>query len=208
MSVMGRAPDLSRSEESSVPDGLAAEPVEQGHRRPRAPLMPGVVLASGVFFAIGLLLLSQVGVETKWFKRVPVVLQPAFWPTVSLAVMSFFSGAVFITNLIVWRRAELRAPLLPGDGVAGLLRPFEFVFWFLAYATSVPYLGYLISTVIFMPLLGIRVGCRKASTLILLALVGLATVLLFKTGFSVKMPAGALYDLAPDVLRNFLIRNF
>lgn len=199
---------MSRREDSDLDGSLA--PAEEGESRGRSgPLLaPGVVMASGVFCALSLLLLSQVGTETKWFKRVPTVLQPAFWPTVSLTAMTFFSGAVFIRSIVVWRRAELRAPLLPGDGFLALLRPLEFVVWFLVYAAAVPYLGYLVATMIFMPLLGLRAGYRKLSTLCALVLLAVATVLLFKTGLSVKMPAGAIYELAPDTLRNFLIRNF
>ena len=59
-----------------------------------------------------------------------------------------------------------------------------------------------------MPLLGLRTGIRSLSGLSLLAGIGVGIVLVFKTGLEVRMPPGAVYDLFPPTVRNFLIRNF
>ena len=100
------------------------------------------------------------------------------------------------------------APLLPAGELLRWLRPLEFALYFVAYAASIPWLGYLLSTAAFMPLLGLRTGIRSPAGLGLLAGMGIGIVLVFKTGLEVRMPPGALYDLFPPQMRNFLIRSF
>ena len=146
-----------------------------------------------------------------------------------LGAFAFFSGLYLLQNLLAWNKTVLRpdatpaeTPAIPHSGTAERprlrsplagellrwLRPLEFALYFVAYAASIPWLGYLLSTAIFMPLLGLRTGIRSASGLGLLAGLGIGIVLVFKTGLEVRMPPGALYDLFPPQVRNFLIRNF
>ena len=106
------------------------------------------------------------------------------------------------------RPDHLDTSLLPAGELLRWLRPLEFALYFVAYAASIPWLGYLLSTAVFMPLLGLRAGIRSPSGLGLLAGLGIGIVLVFKTGLEVRMPPGALYDLFPPQVRNFLIRNF
>ena len=106
------------------------------------------------------------------------------------------------------RPDHLDTSLLPAGELLRWLRPLEFALYFVAYAASIPWLGYLLSTAVFMPLLGLRTGIRSPSGLGLLAGLGIGIVLVFKTGLEVRMPSGALYDLFPPQVRNFLIRNF
>ena len=109
---------------------------------------------------------------------------------------------------IARRPDHLDTSLLPAGELLRWLRPLEFALYFVAYAASIPWLGYLLSTAVFMPLLGLRAGIRSPSGLGLLAGLGIGIVLVFKTGLEVRMPPGALYDLFPPQVRNFLIRNF
>ena len=112
---------------------------------------------------------------------------------------------------LAWSKTVPRpsvAPLLPAGELLRWLRPLELALYFVAYAASIPWLGYLLSTAAFMPLLGLRAGVRSLSGLGLLAGMGIGIVLVFKTGLEVRMPPGALYDLFPPQVRNFLIRNF
>ena len=106
------------------------------------------------------------------------------------------------------RRDHLDTVLLPAGELLRWLRPLEFALYFVAYAASIPWLGYLLSTAAFMPLLGLRAGIRSPAGLGLLAGMGIGIVLVFKTGLEVRMPPGALYDLFPPQVRNFLIRSF
>ncbi len=56
--------------------------------------------------------------------------------------------------------------------------------------------------------MAVRQGYRSSRYLVAAALLGLAIVVVFKTGLSVKIPGGALYEYLPGGLRNFMILNF
>lgn len=88
------------------------------------------------------------------------------------------------------------------------LRAVEYVLWFMAYVWIVPVIGYLPATLLFTVTLSIRQGYRSQKQIINAAAVGLGIVLVFKTGLSVKIPGGALYEFLPASLRNFMIVNF
>ena len=172
---------------------------------------PGDLFFAGVLFLLALFLLSRLPAETRWFNRVDLPLQPRFWPAVVLGAFALFSGLHLLQSWTAWRKTVPRpptAPLLPAGELLRWLRPLEFALYFVAYAASIPWLGYLLSTAAFMPLLGLRTGVRSLSGLGLLAGMGIGIVLVFKTGLEVRMPPGALYDLFPPQVRNFLIRNF
>ena len=190
---------------------------------------PGDLFFAGVLFLLALFLLIRLPAETRWFSRVDLPLQPRFWPAVVLGAFAFFSGLHLMQSWLAWRKTAPRspatpveAPAIPPSGIAKRprprspptgellrwLRPLEFALYFVAYAASIPWLGYLLSTAAFMPLLGLRTGIRSPSGLGLLAGLGIGIVLVFKTGLEVRMPPGALYDLFPPQMRNFLIRNF
>ena len=168
---------------------------------------PGDLFFASVLFLLALFLLSQLPFETRWFNRVDLPLQPRFWPAVVLGAFTFFSGLHLMQSWIAWRKTVPRPSTLPTCELLRWLRPLEFALYFVAYAASIPWLGYLLSTAAFMPLLGLRTGIRSPSGLGLLAGMGIGIVLVFKTGLEVRMPPGALYDLFPPQMRNFLIRN-
>ena len=48
----------------------------------------------------------------------------------------------------------------------------------------------------------------RGKTVWIAAAFGLFVVLFFKTGMNVKIPSGAIYELAPEHLRYILIRYF
>ena len=174
---------------------------------------PGDLFFAAVLFILALFLLSRLPVETRWFERIALPLQPRFWPAIVLGAFAFFSGLYLLQNLLAWNKTVRRPSATQAETpLAGellrWLRPLEFALYFVAYAASIPWLGYLLSTAIFMPLMGLRTGIRSLSGLGLLAGLGVGVVLVFKTGLEVRMPPGALYDLFPPQVRNFLIRNF
>lgn len=59
-----------------------------------------------------------------------------------------------------------------------------------------------------MVILCLRAGYRGAGPIIAAALVGLLIVLIFKTGLSVSIPGGAVYEYLPTDLRKFMLVNF
>jgi hypothetical protein len=84
----------------------------------------------------------------------------------------------------------------------------EYAGWFIAYAAAVPFAGYLPSTIFFALALALRVGYRKASTLIAVAVASVVIVLLFKTMLKVNLPSGLIYESLPDGLRQIMLTYF
>ena len=170
---------------------------------------PGDLLFATASFVLALFLLIRLPDQTRWFNRIDLLLQPRFWPSVVLGAFVIFSGLHLLQS---WRaRRDPDHPDRSPVPLAELLRwmrPLEYALYFVAYAASIPWLGYLLATVAFMPLMGLRTGIRSLSGLCLLAGFGVGIVLVFKTGLEVRMPPGALYELFPPAVRNFLIRNF
>ena len=170
---------------------------------------PGDLFFAAALYALALFLLSQLPEQTRWFNRVDLLLQPRFWPSVVLGALTLFSGLYLMQSWLARRNPDhLDTSPVPAGELLRWLRPLEYALYFVAYAASIPWLGYLLSTVLFMPLLGLRTGIRSLSGLGLLAGIGAGIVLVFKTGLEVRMPPGAVYDLFPPAVRNFLIRNF
>ena len=170
---------------------------------------PGDLFFASASFVLALFLLIRLPDQTRWFSRVDLLLQPRFWPSVVLGAFALSSGLHLVQSWRARRDPDHpdRSPVPAGE-LLRWLRPLEFALYFVAYAASIPWLGYLLATVLFMPLLGLRTGIRSLSGLCLLAGLGVGIVLAFKTGLEVRMPPGALYDLFPPAVRNFLIRNF
>lgn len=162
----------------------------------------GQLLFALVFLAASLLLLSQLGEETKWVKRTKFFAQPRFWPTVAVGGMVLFSA------LHLWRLP--RKWLVLTDFMEWKIWFFaiEWVLWFLVYVIVVPIVGYLPTTVVFVVIMTWRVGYRDGKMMVISVGFAVAVVLLFKTFLQVKIPGGALYEYLPGDLRTFFILNF
>ncbi|MEM9105757.1 MAG: tripartite tricarboxylate transporter TctB family protein [Pseudomonadota bacterium] len=162
---------------------------------------PGELIFITLFLIFSVFLLSQLGAETKYSAKGQLFAQPRFWPAVGVLSMLGFGLAHMALNWrnrIGWSAVDVRT----------WIRAFEYLVWFMIYVAAVPYLGYLLSTILFTLLMALRQGYRHAGQLLAAALLGLAIVLVFKTGLSVKIPGGAIYEYLPDTLRNFMILNF
>ncbi len=163
---------------------------------------PGDLVFALSFFVLTMVLLACLPSEITWVKRTKFFAQPAFWPTIAIAVMAVFSTLHLIGALVSER--------IPGRlaEVIYWLRSIEFALWFMAYVAIVPQLGYLPSTVLFCVCLAWRVGYRSLGWTGAAVLFAVAVVLLFKTFLHVKLPAGALYEVLPDGLRGFMMTYF
>jgi len=170
---------------------------------------PGDLFFAAASYGLALFLLIQLPEQTRWFDRVDPLLQPRFWPKVVLCALTFFSGLYLMQSWLARKDPDhLDTSPVPVRELLRWLRPLEYALYFVVYAASIPWLGYLLSTALFMPLLGLRAGIRSLSGLGMLVGLGVGIVLVFKTGLEVRMPPGALYDHFPPAVRNFLIRNF
>jgi hypothetical protein len=169
-------------------------------RHHRAELLFGLAA-----FGLAAVLLARLGAETTWIEGEPLVRQPGFWPAISLGGMLLFGAAELFGT---WRRNRGRAGQPLGPEVLAWARGGEFALWFMAYVWVVPRIGYLPATLVFCPLLALRLGYRRPWTLLAAALTGLTVVVLFKTLLQVKIPGGAVYEALPAGLRNVMIQYF
>ena len=155
---------------------------------------------------VTLVLVSQLGSQTRWLKRVDLVMQPGFFPALGLLVMGM---PALVLSVVSFRQVrsgiEVKSPRII---VAGLHRCCEFAVWFLVYVYIIRWVGYLVATLLFMPALSLRVGFRGVRWMVTAILIGLVIVLLFRTGLQVRLPDGYVYGYLPPEMRNFMIRNF
>jgi hypothetical protein len=171
------------------------ELVEAKHQR--AEIVFGILS-----FAFALFLLSQIGAQTTWIDSRRLVEQPAFWPIVSIVGMTIFG--VF-ELWFSWQRNKSLKGVAVGAEVAQWLKAVEYVVWFMAYVCAVPIFGYLPTTLVLCAALTWRLGYRSPRAILAALLVGAATVVLFKSLLSVKIPGGLIYESLPHDLRNFMI---
>lgn len=159
----------------------------------------GQLIFALFFVAVSILLLSQIGSQTKWVEKSKLFAQPRFWPAVGLGGMVLLGGAHLY--LMPWRRIT-RYDVTELRKWAQVL---EFAAWFMAYVVLVPLIGYLPVTMAFMPLLTWRMGYRQPRMLWLSVGFAVAVVVLFKGFLSVKIPGAAIYEYLPGALRSFFI---
>lgn len=156
-------------------------------------------------FLAALVLAGQLGSQLSWKAGQEFVRQPGFFTTVSIVGMLLFGALELYFS---WRRNASGRGESIWIEVGTWLRSVEFVAWFIAYVLIVPRLGYLPATLIFCPALTLRLGYRGKRFIVSALLVGFATVLVFKSFLSVKIPGAAAYEYLPDALRNIMILYF
>ena len=152
-------------------------------------------------FAIALFLATQWTSQTAWSPGERAGRQPGLWPLIAIVGMLAFGTGELIACILRNRRADGGSALTE---VALWARTGEFLAWFLAYVLIVPWAGYLPATLIFCTALAFRLGYR-GGMLWLAPVLGVAVVVLFKGFLSVRIPGGALYELFPRAIRNFLV---
>jgi hypothetical protein len=136
--------------------------------------------------------------------------QPAAMPFIALGLLS-------LANLEALRRAVLavRTPALAEAEkvealaqIRGWFRPLEFFGYFLVYLFSLKYLGYFLSTAVFIQFLLWRSGLRSTYWRVAGLCAALAMTMVFRWGLGIWVPTAELYDLFPDAARKFLTRWF
>ncbi|NKC13658.1 MAG: tripartite tricarboxylate transporter TctB family protein [Gammaproteobacteria bacterium] len=196
---------MSNAKNSTV-DSTVDSTVENTHDGAASPTRTRHHRAELLFciaaWAIAVFLASQLGSQLSWQSGQPLVKQPGFFSLVAIVGMLLF-GVVEL--FFCWRRQVLRSDESIVREVGLWLRSVEYAIWFMLYVLTVPYAGYILSTLALCLSLTLRLGYRSKPMLMYALLVGLATVVVFKSVLSVKIPGGAVYELLPDALRNFLV---
>lgn len=159
----------------------------------------GFTLAFCLFSA---LLIANISGQTKWFDDLNLFAQPRFWPLVGLLFMTG-CGLAYLYYL-PWKTFSA----YDKSEALRWLGALEYAAWFLVYVLAVPIIGYLPATLVFMPAIVWRLGYRSSRYMWLSVVFGLATVLLFKTFLSVKIPGGMIYEFLPNGMRSFFLLNF
>lgn len=161
----------------------------------------GEILFSALMILLGGCLLATLPWQTSWIDGRGLAAQPRLWPALSLGGLILFGALHF--------GVRLRAARTPGRWKEALawVMSLEYIAYYMVYVSAIPLIGYLTATVAFCVLLTIRIGYRGRALWIAFAF-ALFVVLVFKTGFNVKIPSGAIYDYAPESIRYTLIRYF
>ena len=163
---------------------------------------PGDIVFAWIFLIFSIFLLTQLFDQTAYKNTGKLFAQPRFWPAVSLIGMTGFAVLHLIGSAASERiEGRWREVMM---WVASL----EYAGWFIAYAASVPFAGYLPTTVIFAVLLAFRVGYRSARLLGAAVFCAVVIVVLFKTVLKVNLPSGQIYEVLPDGLRQIMLTYF
>lgn len=163
---------------------------------------PGDIVFAWGFLILSLFLLSQLGTQAPWKSGGKIFSQPAFWPTLSVALMAFFAALHLLSSAL--------SPRIEGRWaeVWQWVRSVEYAGWFMAYVFVVLTLGYLGTTILFAILLSLRAGYRRGRVLAGMAGMAVVIVVVFKSFLQVKIPGGAVYEALPSGLRAFMLTYF
>ncbi|MEY1556163.1 tripartite tricarboxylate transporter TctB family protein [Yoonia sp. R2331] len=162
----------------------------------------GDLVFAVVFLVFSAFMFASMGSQTIWAEGTALYAQPRFWPAVSLAGMTFFATLHWIGSAL--------SPRLPGRWQEIWLwaRSVEYAAWFLGYVLLVPFLGYLIATLLAGAALMIRVGYRSFAAIGGMILTNFIIVLTFKSTLKVNLPGGAIYEYLPTAWRSFMLTYF
>lgn len=149
----------------------------------------------------GLILLAQTPTQTRWVAKTGFFAQPRFWPAVGLMALVGLGGLHLVK--LPWRRFTGADWVEVRKWAAAL----EYAIWFMAYVLVVPVIGYLPASIVFAATLSWRLGYRTTRMIAVSILFAIATVIVFKSFLSVKIPGGMIYEYLPGAVRSFFILN-
>lgn len=164
----------------------------------------GVRVAYPAFLLFAIFLAATFSDQVKWFSNLSLFKQPGLWALISV-------GGMLVTGLVACLqvfaksregRASARSEFIE---LGFWIRACEYLCWFMLYVFSVPYLGYLPSTILFTTLLTFRLGYRSMRWSIRAVLLAVVTVVIFRSFLQVKIPGGHVYELLPQPLSKFLL---
>ena len=160
---------------------------------------PGDLVFAWAFVILSAFLVSQLDSQAPWNPKGKIFSQPAFWPTVAVYCMLFFSCLHLLSSMLSAR--------LDGrwQEVWVWIKSLEYGAWFMIYVFLVPIVGYLPITIIFALLLGLRAGYRSRKILISLCILAVVIVIVFKGFLQVKIPGAAAYEYLPSMVRSFFL---
>ena len=134
--------------------------------------------------------------------------QPWLMPTILLSILLIANVISLLKDIVGIRKlpATVEETHDAKFEIIGWFRPLEFFVYFLGYLWSLSYLGYFLSTAVFIQFLLYRVKLRSTHWRVMGLLSALALTAIFRWGLGIWVPTAELYDLFPDVARKFLTR--
>jgi len=116
----------------------------------------------------------------------------------------------FFESYKVWRwRQRFRQPTDANFELVKYAEALEYVLYFIAYSLCVPYLGYLVSTLILGMFLTWRLGYRTRLWILKGFIASFLTVVVFRTLLQIKTPIDIwLYNQFPETIRAFMLTYF
>ena len=164
----------------------------------------GDVAFAALLVLMGAFLLYLIPDQTKWFKSLPLLKQPRFWPAMAISGFTLFAVGY---GLAVWFRVRREQASLHEevDEMIEWVRPLEYVAYFLIYVFMVPIMGYLFATIAYFVLMTFKTGYRGKKMFTIAVLLAVFIVVLFKSLLQVKIGPGMWYDMLPQDMANFFI---
>ena len=139
------------------------------------------------------------------------------WWTQPWTLPAIVLGILFLANVVSLAKDIVDLKRTPASEteiteakseIVGWFKPVEFFVYFLGYLYALAYLGYFLSTALFIQWLLYRSGLRTARWRLAGLLATLALTAVFRWGLGIWVPTAELYDLFPDAARKFLTRWF
>jgi hypothetical protein len=136
--------------------------------------------------------------------------QPWTMPAILLVTLFFANAFSLLKDFAAFRKVAATHDEVEEakSEILGWFRPLEYFAYFLCYLYSLSFLGYFLSTALFIQWLLYRAGLRSNYWRIAGLLAALALTAIFRWGLGIWVPTAELYDLFPDVARKFLTRWF
>jgi len=172
---------------------------------------PGLGAFYSFLLVSGLILLTLIPVATKpapngqgWWT------EPKLMPAISLVL--WVIPAIYLTlNYFAKLRSgaiEKTDQTVLNQELFQWLKPLEFFVYYVIYIVLLGWVGYFLSSLIFVLGLSWRVGLRGRRWRIIALVTSLALILIFRWGLRVWIDSPLLFDLFPREIRLFLSRYF
>jgi hypothetical protein len=166
-----------------------------------APHPEAQALVGGVFFFFAAVMIALTPFATRparidkgWW------MEPAAWPLLTLAIV-LVASAVEVAKLVGAARAVADKDAVRDRALwafRGLRPSLEYALYFCIYLFIVGYLGFALSSLIFLEFVVWRAGLRSWRWALAAFLFVVAIVLAFRVGIELWFPLAPIYEFAPD----------
>jgi hypothetical protein len=136
--------------------------------------------------------------------------QPWTLPAILLGTLFFANGFSLLKDFAALRKVAATHDEVEEakSEMRGWFRPLEYFVYFLCYLYVLAYLGYFLSTALFIQWLLFRTGLRSTGWRLAGLLAAVVLTMIFRWGLGIWVPTAELYDFFPDAIRKILTRWF